>query len=183
MDLEFHTIIEKSSAHIKSRSSILKIVLENNILLNDLSKIAFNHSDKNHHKAIWIFEILAENNIDLIEPYIKSICNMLFKLKHQSAIRGISRILLFLHQNKKIQFTAFQEEKIIETSLDWLIGEYMIVPKIVAMHLLFDFGLKQSWILEELKLILERDYHSQTAGYKNRAKIILTKLNEIQRSF
>lgn len=148
MDLEFYKIIPKSSAHFKSRTSIMKVVQDNDQLLVDLSKIAFTFSDKNHYKAIWVFEMLAENNIDLIEPYIKSICNMLFKLKHQSSIRGISRILLFLHQNKKIQFTQFQEEEIIEIFLDWLIDKYVIVPKIVAMPLLYDLGQKNYWINE-----------------------------------
>ena len=53
----------------------------------------------------------------------------------------------------------------------------MVVPKIVAMHILFDLGKKQLWIHQELKLIIEQDYHLQTAGYKNRAKIILAQLN------
>ena len=177
MNSPFYKTIAKSSAHIKSRNSVLQLVCENENLLIELSTIAFDVSDKNHYKAIWIFEMLAEYHIDLIKPYLESICNILFKLKHQSAIRGIARTLLFLHRSNSNSFTEIQEQKIIETCMDWLIGNYMVVPKIVAMHILFDFGKKQLWIHQELKLIIEQDYHLQTAGYKNRAKIILAQLN------
>ena len=72
---------------------------------------------------------------------------------------------------------AHQKNKITVACLDWMIDNYKIVPKIMAMHILFDFGKKQPWIHHELKLIIENDFYKQTAGYKNRAKIILDKLN------
>ena len=179
MNSDFYKIIANSSAHIKNRKFITNLVCENTNSLAELMKIGLNITDKNNHKAVWIFEMLAENHLDLIAPYLDEICKTISKYKHQSAIRGISRVLLFFHLSKKISFTAFQEEKITETCLDWLIGKYMIVPKIMAMHILFDFGKKHTWIHEELILIIERDYSRQTAGYQNRAKIILNNIKSI----
>ena len=73
MDTQFYKTIAKSSAHIKSRTTILELVYHNRNLLDDLSTIAFDVLDKNHHKAIWIFEMLAEKNINIIVPNIDSI--------------------------------------------------------------------------------------------------------------
>ena len=179
MNSDFYKIIANSSAHINQRKLITNLVCNDGNLLSELMKVGLDTADKNHHKAVWIFERLAENHLDLIAPYFDEICNTLSKYKHQSAIRGISRVLLFFHLSKKITFTEFQEEKITETCLDWLIGKYMIVPKVMAMHILFDFGKKQPWIHEELALIIERDYAKQTAGYQNRAKIILNNIKLI----
>ena len=177
MNKMFYITIVNSSAHVKSRCLITNLVVENQTLLDNLSTIAFDVSDKNHYKAIWIFEVIAEKHSNLILPYMNVMCSMLVQCKHQSAVRGLSRILFFLHMSKKIHFTAHQKNKITVACLDWMIGNYKIVPKIMAMHILFDFGKKQPWIHHELKLIIENDFYKQTAGYKNRAKIILDKLN------
>ena len=179
MNSDFYKIIANSSAHINQRKLITNLVCNDLNLLSELMKIGLDTTNKNHHKAVWIFERLAEHNLDLIAPYFDEICNTISKYKHQSAIRGISRVLLFFHLSKKITFTEFQQEKITETCLDWLIGNYMIVPKVMAMHILFDFGKKNPWIHEELALIIERDYVKQTSGYQNRAKIILKNIKLI----
>ena len=63
MDAGFYNQIQKSSAHLGSILLLLKIVTDDENLREQLFEIAFNLSDKNHHKAIWIVELLTEKNI------------------------------------------------------------------------------------------------------------------------
>ncbi|WP_338730955.1 hypothetical protein R3L15_07765 [Mangrovimonas cancribranchiae] len=46
------------------------------------------------------------------------------------------------------------------------------------MNTLFLFGQDYDWIHPELALILERDYHIQSSGFKARAKHILKKIKK-----
>jgi len=46
------------------------------------------------------------------------------------------------------------------------------------MNSLYFLGTEFDWIHPELKTIIERDYSSQSAGFKARARHILIKINE-----
>ncbi len=72
--------------------------------------------------------------------------------------------------------TENQEEKIIETCLDWLIESDKAANAAYTMRTLYNFGNKHSWVNEELKVLLQRDCSYQTPGYKFAVKDILKKL-------
>lgn len=148
MDANFYETVKNSSAHTACRNKILQMVLSNKDYQTDLFEIALNLDDKNHYKAIWIAEMLAEKHFDFIPIYIPKFLDLFGQLKHQSALRGGSRILMFIHQ--KSILTKLQQEKVIEICLDWLVGNYKVVVKWCSLQILADLSQSHVWIKDEL---------------------------------
>ena len=182
MNTAFYNQIAKSTAHRKSREYNKDFVFSQPALLEDLVAIAFNVNDKNHHKACWILELICEEKMELFIPFIEDFCSTLSKYKSDSAIRSISKICLFLSNAKKITLTETQEEKIIETCLDWLIQEEKVAAKAYAMRTLYFFGKKQNWIYTELQTILPQDSPNHSPAYKACAKDILRRIEKLSTS-
>ena len=177
MDMTFFNRIAKSNASTNCRNGIRDFVLENPEYLKDVITFATDLTNKNHYKAVWIIEMLAETHPELLVSFIDSICNIAPQYKHESAIRGISRTILFLTTSKKISLTEKQQEKFIETSLDRLIGNDKIAPKVFAMYALLHYAKTQEWIKEELRNIIDNDFANQSAGYKIKSSPYARKKN------
>lgn len=176
MNAEFYNQIAHSTAHRKSRDDNKNFVFSNPRYLSDLTEIAFNTHDKNHHKACWILELICEEHIELFTPFIHQFCEALPHYKINPALRPTSKICLFLTQSKKISLTEFEEEKIIETCLDRLIDTDLAATAAYSMRALYQLGKKHDWVNDELKTILSRDFSNQTPGYRFAVKDILKRL-------
>jgi hypothetical protein len=170
--------IAKSSAHTKSRIENGNFIIQNPILLEELIRFCFKTNDKLHIRACCILEKVFEININLSFSHIAFICDNLYSLKNDSAIRSISRFIMLLTQDnsKKKYLTENQLEKITEVSFDWLLANIRIAPKYHAILTLFELGKTQDWIYPELRQILEKDATDNSAGYKSIAKKILKKI-------
>jgi hypothetical protein len=179
MNEDFYKKIENSSAYRKSKVENKNFILENITYLDDLIKIAFNTSDKNHYKACWVLELVCEEKLILFVPYIDDFCEIISKYTLDPAIRPISKICMFLSKSKKISLTENHKVKIIETCFDWLIQEEKVATKAYAIRALFEFGKKQNWIYSELKRILTDDYSKHTSAYKAVAREILRKISTV----
>jgi hypothetical protein len=177
MDMIFYNRIAKSNAGTNSRTRIRDFVLHNPEHLKELVDLATDLDNKNHYKAIWIIEMLAETNPKMLASFADIICDTISKYKHESAIRGISRTAFFLSTSKAISLTETQEEKLIAISLDWLIGDAKVAPKAYAMYILCHYAKNQQWIKEELKNIINKDFANHSAGYKAAAREVLKKIN------
>lgn len=176
MNTEFYQQIAQSTAHRKSRDDLKDFVFAHPDYLNDLTQIAFNTKDKNHHKACWILELICEEHLELFAPYLDDFCKSLKNQHSDSAIRSISKIALFLTKSKKIKLNEFQEEQLIESGLDWLIQTDKAANAAYTMRFLYLLGKKHSWVNEELKALLSRDFSNQTPGYRFAVKDILKRL-------
>lgn len=180
MNQAFYNTIEKSTAHRKCRDDIKDYIFENNSYLPDLVEIALNTTDKNHHKACWVLELICEEKMELFLPYLEEFCKKINQNKSDSAIRSLSKICLFLSKSNKIKPTKFQEEKIIEACFDWLIATHKAANAAYSMRALFNLGKKHNWINHELKTLLSRDCSFQTVGYQVAVKDILKKLTSVK---
>ena len=177
MSSEFFNRITKSNASTNCRNGIRDFVLENPEYLKDVVTFGIDLTNKNQYKGVWIIEMLAETHPELLIPFVDQICDVASKYKHESAIRGISRTILFLSTSKKISLTEEQQEKFIETSLDRLIGDDKVAPKVFAMYALCHFSKEHDWIKEELQNIINKDFAEQSAGYKAAAREVLRKIS------
>ncbi|MCF6133096.1 hypothetical protein [Flavobacterium wongokense] len=176
MDMFFFDRISKSNAGTATRNGIRDFVLQNPGLLPELVAFGTDLNNKNQYKAVWIIEMLAETHPQLLIPFIDSIADVAGKYKHESAIRGISRTILFLAKSPKIALTETQQEKFIEISLDRLIGDDKVAPKVFAMYALSHFSKQHEWIKDELHIIINKDFAQQSAGYKAAAREVLRKI-------
>jgi hypothetical protein len=175
MNLELLQRIEKSSAHTQNRIDNAEFILRNLDLLNELISFSFQTENKFHLRACCILEKVFELQLDLSFPFLDIICNDLKLLKNDSAIRSISRFLMFLVQDnsKNNYLTENQLEKITESSFDWLIGDYKVAVKHHAINTLIETGKKQSWIYPELLTILEKEIEFPSPGYRSIVKKFL----------
>lgn len=89
----------------------------------------------------------------------------------------MSRVAYFISVSDKIILSENEEEKVIETCLDWLISDAKVAPKAYAMYTLSHFAKNHDWIAGELHNIIEKDFALQSAGYKAAAKEVLKKIS------
>jgi hypothetical protein len=176
--------IDQSNAHRSSRDENAIFILNNIHLFPDFMEMVFDVSDKNHFKACWILELVLDEKLELIFPYLDRYCESLNHYTHHSAIRSISKICMFLAQRhiKKLKIdegilSEKQIQTIAEKCLDWIIDENeKVASKAYAIRTLFELGKILDWVYPELELILTGDYIKHTAAYKAVAREILKKI-------
>jgi hypothetical protein len=175
MNLELLKRIEKSSAHTQNRIDNRNFIIQNPHLVEELVLFSFEIDNKLHIRACYIIDKTFEEQLDLCFPFLDLICSNLNRLKNDSAIRCVSRFLVFLVQDnsKKNYLTENQLEKISESSFDWLIEDYRVAVKHHAVNILIETGKKTSWIYPELRTILEKEIEFPSPGYKNIVKKFL----------
>ena len=178
MESNFYQQLENSSASRKSRDLNCELALENPENLKIVFDLAFDLENKNHFKAWWCLELVLEKELLLITSYLDFFTATISKYQHDSAIRPISKICMFLAKAKSITLTRKQEKQLIETCLDWLIQEEKVATKAYAIRALYEFSKKHLWIKNELKTILTQDYSLHSYAYQAVAREILKKLNK-----
>lgn len=183
MRSEFYNRIAKSTAHRPSREENSGYVLEHPETFAHLLAIAFDVSDKNHHKACWILELVVENQLSLLDSHLETFCQLLPQYTHDGAVRSISKICWFLiqkqtkemHKNNEF-LSKLQIKNITETCLDWMIGETKVASKVYAMRALFEYGKWNPDICNVLRDIIEKDFPLHSPAYQLAAKDILKQL-------
>lgn len=182
MNQYFYDRIANSTAHRPIRDELSGEVLKNQKLLPDLLSVAFNITDKNHHKACWIMELVFENRIEWLTPHLVDFCDTLSRFSNESAMRPVSKICMFAaEKNDKIPgfIKTKQLQQITEACFDWLINpEGKVATKAYAMRALYLIGKKEEWIYPELQVILSQDFPNHTAAYQAASKDILKKINK-----
>lgn len=163
-------------AYRKDREELRDAVLKNPLYLEETILLAFELSNKNHHKACWVLELVFEEKLELIFPYLDRFCEVLPLYENQSALRPMSKIMMFLIQKYPEKFSETQIQKIIETSFDRLISQTKVAAKVYAMDVLFELGKIHHWIHPELKQIITQDYNRHSPGYKAHTRMLLKKM-------
>jgi hypothetical protein len=180
MNSEMFTKIDQSTAHKKSRITVSNFAMKSDDKLAELIKISFDISHKNHVKAFWSLELVCNKKLKLFIPYIDKFCEVLPKLKNDSAIRPSTKICMFLaksnHRKNGIELSKDQEHNIIENLVDRLIQDEKVAAKVYSMKALFVFGKKYNWIYEEIKPIITQDAFEHSAAYQSCARNILKKI-------
>ncbi len=167
-----------------------------NIILNDLSllpkliEVLLMVDDKTSCKAAWILEFACAKNLEIIIPYLDKLISNIYKIHLDSAVRPVAKICEFLvnayyskNENSiKLALKPTHKELIIETCFDWMITDQKVAAKVYSMSNLLLLGQEYDWIHDELKLILERDYHPESAAYKARARNVLHKMKKMKKA-
>lgn len=170
--------LQKSTAHRLSRELIKSVVLDNNQLLKVLFNYGCQLNQKDYHKAWWVMELVFEEKLELLNPFINDFCNISTQIKSDSALRSLTKICLFISKSKII-LEEPQKESIYQCLFDCLIQTNKAANAAYCMYALFEFGKKDRWIHEELKLILSKGFENQTPAYRAATKITLGKLQKL----
>lgn len=168
----------------ENRKKYAHLVINDTSLIPKVLDILFMVDDKTSCRAGWLLEFVAREDLNTILPYLDRITSEMPKVHLDSAVRPIAKICEYIieayyHKNNtKTKETLSEEhkERIIELCFDYMITDQKIAPKAYCMNSLFLLGSEYDWIHPELIQILERDFHSGSAGYKARARYLLKKL-------
>lgn len=181
---ELHKELSYVNALRINRLKYSRLILNDLSLLPKLMAILFMTEDKVSCKAAWILEYVCAEYLLAIVPYLDEFTVNIHKVHLDSAVRPVAKICEFLAKANyskepnpiKTMLLPKHKEYIIETCFDWMITDQKIAVKAYCMNTLYFFGKDYKWIHPELVQILEQDYHSQSAGFKARAKHILKKI-------
>jgi hypothetical protein len=181
MDSTLYDRIRNVTAARKSRDENKNFVLAHPEYLEDLIRFSFAATDRDSHKACWILEFVAHEEVTWLQPHLDFFCSNLDVLKDESAIRPIAKIcqLITVSHFKKdpeITLSQTQLQQITEACFDWLINDIKVAPKAYSIRALYILGKHFDWIHPELKIILEKEYRQQSPAYKAVAREILKKM-------
>lgn len=170
----------------EKRNYYSKIVLNNIELLPTLLDVVFTVDDKISARAAWLFEFVARERLDAILPHLDLYTEKMQTVYLDPAVRPMAKVAEYLieayyHKNPnqtKEKLTKQQREKITEACFDWMISDQKVAVKAYSMRSLFLLGSEFDWIHEELLIILERDYLSQSAAFKARARDLIKRIKK-----
>lgn len=168
-----------------SREKYAEIVKSNPDLIQPLLSILFSGDKQISPRASWIFEFIFKDDYTVIFPYLDYFVSNLSSLHIDSATRPCAKIIEILiefYYKKKEKnvikyLTQNHKEKITEACFDWMIRNEKVAVKAYTMTSLYYLGTEFDWIHPELKTIIEKDYTTQSAGFKARSRHILQKMS------
>jgi hypothetical protein len=174
-----------------SRANRLKyanMVITQPELIPKLLDILFMVDDKVSCRAAWVFEFMCGERLEEIIPYLDVFTDNMHKVDLDSAVRPVAKVCEYLvtalnsktKNNIQTALTSKHKERIIEVCFDWMIKDVKVAQKAYSMNALYLLGKDYDWVHPELKLILERDFQSQSAAFKARARHILKKMEKCQ---
>ena len=182
MKSQMYQKIEESTCHVASRKMVSNFAMKDENHLNEMMQFAFDIDSELHVKAFWSLDLVCEKKLKQFVPFIEEFCEILPKIKDDSALRPATRIAYFLtksnHRKNGISLTQEQEHNLIEALIDRLIQDEKVASKVYAMKALFILGKKYDWVHEELKSIIEQDYSNHSAAYQAATRNLLKKLNK-----
>ena len=164
------------------RDKAAEDILDDLDLIPKLIDKIYDIEDPLHIKAAWVFELVCLEHIMLLSPYIHQFINGMPTLKHESALRPVSKVCslwsaYYFSESPSDLFLSKQDkEQIISCNFDWLIEDHKVATQIYAMDTLKLWGDKVNWIHQELKSVLQKDADAGSSGYKAHARKILKNL-------
>jgi len=182
--IQLENEINKTNHSREKRNHFANLILENPELLPELLDICHRVDDQISCKASWGLEFLCKNNLNAILSHVDPLIAIFPMVYQHPAVRPMAKICEYLtiaYYKEKIpevkkQLHPIHREKITEACFDWLISDQKVASKAYAMTSLYLLGTEFKWVHPELKTILEKNYHHNSAAYKARARMILKKL-------
>lgn len=164
------------------RDSAAAHMLRNPELLPELIDKVYDVDDPLHIKAAWVLELVYLKDPSILDPYLHEFISRMPLLKHESALRPVSKICslwskyYFSQTPSKIKLGKHEVEIIISCNFDWLIEEHKVATQVYAMDTLNLWITEQNWIHQELKSILQKNANYGTSGYRAHARKLLKNL-------
>ena len=180
---ELNNILESiKNAKRIYRDQAAMAIMEKPSLFPCLLHKVFDIDDPLHIKAAWTFELVCLEELKTLDPYIHQFILGIPLLKHESALRPVSKICSlwmerYLSEDHiNVSLSKDEIDEIVSCNFDWLIEEHKVATQVFAMDTLSLFAPEEIWIRQELKSILEHKAESGSSGYKAHARKLLKNL-------
>lgn len=151
--------------------AIRDYILDNQAALDELMQLFLHADHRTVQKAAWPIGMIGTEKPEWFTPYFTEIIACLEKPKHHAVGRNIYRTLQFM------EIPEEYEGEILELAMRDLSDPKMpIAIKVFSMTVAYNLTKKYPELGNELRLIIEEQYPYGSAGFKNRAGKILSKL-------
>ncbi|MCC1483593.1 adenylosuccinate lyase [Winogradskyella immobilis] len=165
----------------EKRIHYANLVINNPELIAPLLEILFTVDDKISCRAAWVFEFMCSKQIEEVLPYLDTFTENMGRVYLDSAVRPIAKVSELISKSYssktdnqiKQLLTSVHIERIVEACFDWMISNQKVAVKAYSMQTLYLLGKSIDWIHPELLIILERDFSSQSAAFRARARHII----------
>ena len=165
----------------EKRIHYANLVIDNPELIAPLLEILFTVDDKISCRAAWVFEFMCSKQIEEILPYLDTYTENMGRVYLDSAVRPIAKVselIIKSYSSKtdnliKQHLSPIHIDRIVEACFDWMISNQKVAVKAYSMQTLYLLGKSIDWIHPELLIILERDFSSQSAAFRARARHII----------
>lgn len=170
----------------ENRKKYALLVISNPELIPLVLDILFQVNDKTSCRAAWLLEFVARENLDSTLPYLDIFTEKMHTVHLDPAVRPVAKICEYLieayyhrdNNHTKDYLKPEHKERIIELSFDYMITDQKVAVKAYSMNTLYLLGKEYDWIHPELITILEKDFNTNTAAFKARARHLLKKLKK-----
>ena len=168
----------------QKRTVLIGYFLQNPKYLPALLNLCFSENTKISAKACRLLEFICNKKLSVIWNELDIFIPKIGQLEKDAEIRPVGKIcqlLLIAYYSEKnlaarSRLSKNHRQKIVETCFNWMLTDRKVAAQAHAMTCLQLLGTEFSWIHPELKIILERNYASKSAGYQARARMVLKKM-------
>ncbi|MFC5282666.1 hypothetical protein [Pedobacter alpinus] len=181
MDVE--TLANKFSKKINLEDvkKLTALTLNREISINDLFSLCLYQHQQIAFRASWVLENVADSTVNVFEEVVPQFLNAYPQIKNLSVKRHFTKIMMMLYKTNRLNeqnFNADLLEKSLTATFDWLLDpKTPLAVQCNALDLVFDFSKKENWVLEELKVILEKKLVTNSPALKSRSKRLLKRIN------
>lgn len=142
---------------------------------NELIHIYLSNEEPFSRKIVWAIDLYSIENPELINPYLKTIVELLAVFNHDGLRRHSLHIL------SRSQLPASELGSLINICFDWLLSpDQTAAVKVYCMEILYRISIIEPAIKQELSDCIEFRLNEETPGFKNRGLKILRKLSVSQ---
>jgi hypothetical protein len=154
---------------------LISYVLEHPDSMNILMDIALDDTQPKNWRAMYLIDLIHDQNPELVLPYFPKMTNFLLSTKNSSKKR---------HLLKLISSHEVPEENMVHL-LEFSIQEFTtasepVAVRVHAMQILYNIALKEPDFANELVDLIENEieYHG-SAGIENRGLKLINKLRSL----
>ncbi|MEO1009890.1 MAG: adenylosuccinate lyase [Bacteroidota bacterium] len=184
---ELYEALNYIDATREKRTVMANWVLDNPKSMRSLLEIIFMGEDPISNRAGWVLDYVIQRKLSYLYIHLDFFTSKISGVQMDSSIRPLAKacqLLTIAYYSKKDKearkaLTTEHLQQIAAVAFDWLIGDYKVAAKAYSMTSLLLLGQQFKWIHPELRLVLEQNYASGSAGYKARARATLETLGKM----
>ena len=153
---------------------VIGFILKKPGLLKELVDLIYLKEEPVSRRAIWVLDLLGEEQPEMIEPFINIIIENLSLKGHDAYKRHSLRIL------SRHEIPELYEVKLYDYCLAILTGNEAVASKLHAMNILYRFVEMLPGIKHEVAAAIEIGIEGGSVGLKNIGNKTLKKLEKLK---
>ncbi|MEO5911238.1 MAG: hypothetical protein ABIP95_10145 [Pelobium sp.] len=170
-------------AHHHSKDTTLQLAIltaNGEIEFSDILNLCIDPDKQIAFRAAWLLEIAEVMVMDDFKPMVADFLKIYPLVKNESVQRHFTKIMMRLTRSEIQEAYAIQSadlENCLNITFDWLLDiQTPLAVQCNCMDIIYRLSYGRHWILEDLKMILEKKLLSGSPALISRSTRILKKM-------